>query len=173
MSSEQDEHDGRELPGTASPNPRPLWRRTGVWIGGVIAAALATVVATTFTQVVDWFAVSLGTSGEPVVVRVDVDERLEDVVLPPASTLSDAERGRLTGISPERQVEWLVENESGHCHGVAERRADIAGQSCRSHPYHGSAFHRRMRPDPPWNADPTMTCRGAASIDSGEHRRRQ
>ncbi len=46
-------------------------------------------------------------------MRVDVEERLEDVVLPPASTLSDAERDRLAGMSPEQQVAWLVENEAG------------------------------------------------------------
>ena len=153
MSSERDEHDGRELPGTASPNPRPLWRRTGVWIGGVIAAALATVLATTFTQVVDWFAVSLGTSGEPVVVRVDVEERLEDVVLPPASTLSDAERGRLAGMSPERQVAWLVENEDGTVTGSRSVVLTLRGDDA-VHPHHGSAFHRGMRTDRPWNADP-------------------
>lgn len=114
MSSERDEHDGRESPGAASPTTRrPLWRRAGVWIGGVIAAGLATVAATTFTQVVDWFTVSLGTSGAPVVVRVDVEERLEDVVLPTSSTLTEAERGRLADMSAEQQVAWLVENEDG------------------------------------------------------------
>ena len=49
MSAEQGERkQPSETSGTT--NPRPVWRRAGVWVGGVAAAALATVLAGTLAR---------------------------------------------------------------------------------------------------------------------------
>ena len=93
-------------------NPRPVWRRAGVWVGGVAAAALATVLAGTVTQGFGWFeTVAINSQGEPVDVRVDAEVAMEDVVLSPEATLSSSEREMLADLPANDQVGWLVDHE--------------------------------------------------------------
>jgi hypothetical protein len=117
MSADQGE---RKQPNETSrtTNPRPVWRRAGVWVGGVVAAALATVLAGTLTQGFGWFANVVGTQGEPVEVRVDVEARADDVVLPPEATMSDDELAELSGLPMEEQVVWLEQHEHGNVAGA-------------------------------------------------------
>ena len=123
MSAEQGE---RKQPNqtSAMTNPPPVWRRAGVWVGGVVAAALATVLAGTLTQGFGWFeAVAINSQGEPVDVRVDVEARMDDVVLSPDATLSSSELALLADMSAEEQVGWLEEHEHGAVSGT--RRATL------------------------------------------------
>jgi hypothetical protein len=118
MSAEQGE---RKQPNETSgmTNPRPVWRRAGVWVGGVVAAALATVLAGTVTQGFGWFeAVAVNSQGEPVDVRVDAEARMDDVVLSQDATLSSSELGQLADMSAEEQVGWLEEHEHGAVSGT-------------------------------------------------------
>jgi hypothetical protein len=103
--------------GTTKPRP-PVWRRAGVWIGGVVAAALTTVVAGLVTQGFGWFETAVSTQGDPVEIRVDAEARMDDVALPPDATLSSSELAELAGLSAEQQVEWLEENEHGAISGT-------------------------------------------------------
>ena len=109
----------REQPrGTGgSTNPRPVWRRAGVWIGGVAAAALATVLAGALTQGFGWFAEVATIHGDPVTVRVDAEPPVDDVVLSPEASLSAEELAQLAALPIEVQVRWLVENEQGDVSG--------------------------------------------------------
>lgn len=111
----------REQPKNVSgtTNPRPVWRRAGVWIGGVVAAALATVLAGTVTQGFGWFeAVVVNSHGAPVTVRVDAEARMDDVVLSPEASLSSSELAQLGEMTPEEQVRWLEEHEHGVVSGT-------------------------------------------------------
>jgi hypothetical protein len=103
--------------GTTSPR-RPIWRRAGVWIGGVAAAALATVFAGALSQGFGWFEAAVNTQGEPVDVRVDEEPRMDDVVLPPDAELSSDELETLAALPPEEQVDWLEANEHGDVAGT-------------------------------------------------------
>ena len=96
-----------------------MWRRAGVWVGGVVAAALATVLAGTVTQGFGWFeAVAINSQGEPVDVRVDAEAHMDDVVLSPDATLSSSELALLADLSAEEQVGWLEEHEHGAVSGT-------------------------------------------------------
>lgn len=102
-----------------STNQRPVWRRAGVWIGGVVAAALATILAGTVTQGFGWFeAVVVNSQGSPVKVRVDVEARMDDVVLSPDATLSSSELAQLGELRPAEQIGWLQEHEHGVVSGT-------------------------------------------------------
>ena len=118
MSAEQGERkQPNETSGTT--NPRPVWRRAGVWVGGVAAAALATVLAGTLTQGFGLFeAAVVNSQGEPVDVRVDAEARMDDVVLSPDATLSSSELAQLADLSAEEQVAWLQEHEHGAVSGT-------------------------------------------------------
>ena len=117
MSAQQGERkQPNETSGTT--NPRPVWRRAGVWVGGVVAAALATVLAGTLTQGFGWFeAVAINSQGEPVDVRVDAEARMDDVVLSPEATLSSSELDRLADMSAEEQVGGSRSTSTVRCRG--------------------------------------------------------
>lgn len=110
----------REQPNeTDATKPRPpVWRRAGVWIGGVAAAALTTVAAGLVTQGFGWFETAVNTQGDPVEIRVDAEPRMDDVVLSPEATLSANELAQLGDLPIEEQVAWLEENEHGAISGT-------------------------------------------------------
>jgi hypothetical protein len=118
MSAEQGERkQPNETSGTT--NPRPVWRRAGVWVGGVVAAAFATVLAGTLTQGFGWFqTMAINSQGDPVDVRVDAEARMDDVVLSPDATLSSSELAQLAEVSAEEQVAWLQDHEHGAVSGT-------------------------------------------------------
>jgi hypothetical protein len=118
MSAEQGERkQPNRINGTT--NPRPVWRRAGVWVGGVVAAALATVLAGTLTQGFGWFeTMAVNSQGDPVDVRVDAEARMDDVVLAPDVTLSSSELAQLAEVSAEEQIAWLHEHEHGEVSGT-------------------------------------------------------
>ena len=127
MSPEQGE---RKQPNetSATTNPRPVWRRAGVWVGGVAAAALATVLAGTLTQGFGLFeAVVVNSQGDPVDVRVDTEASVEDVVLSPDATLSSDELAALGDMQVEDQIAWLEEHEHGAISGTQRVTLYLAG----------------------------------------------
>lgn len=103
--------------GTTKPRP-PVWRRAGVWIGGVAAAALTTVAAGLVTQGFGWFETAVSTQGDPVEIRVDAEPRTDDVVLSPDVTLSSSDLAQLGDLSVEEQVAWLEQNKDGAVSGT-------------------------------------------------------
>jgi hypothetical protein len=103
--------------GMTKPRP-PAWRRAGVWIGGVAAAALTTVAAGLVTQGFGWFETAVNTQGDPIEIRVDAEPRLEDVVLSPDATLSSGELAELADLPVDEQVTWLEEHEHGAVSGT-------------------------------------------------------
>jgi hypothetical protein len=118
MSTESGE---REQPntssGTTKPRP-PIWRRAGVWIGGVAAAALTTLAVGAITPGLGWFEAAVNTRGAPVEVRVAVEDRPEDVALAPEAELSTNELAQLAAMQVEEQVGWLEEHEDGAVSGT-------------------------------------------------------
>ncbi|WP_173923140.1 hypothetical protein [Agromyces sp. Marseille-P2726] len=99
-------------------NPRPpVWRRAGVWAGGVAAAALATVLAGTVTQGFGLLHDLVIIQGDPVKVRIDAENPVEDVVLSSNATLSADELARLADLPVEEQVAWLQD----------QKQATVAG----------------------------------------------
>ncbi|MFE5672113.1 hypothetical protein ACFQ58_10970 [Agromyces sp. NPDC056523] len=117
MSTEQGERkQPNETGGTTNPR-RPIGRRAGVWVGGVAAAALATVLAGAMSQGFGWFEVTVNTQGDPVDVRVDAEPRMDDVVLSPGAELSTSELAELADLPAEAQVDWLEDNERGEVSG--------------------------------------------------------
>ena len=132
MSAEQGE---RKQPNATSgtTNPRPVWRRAGVWVGGVVAAALATVLAGTVTQGFGLFeAVVVNSQGEPVDVRVDAEGRVDDVVLSPDATLSSSELAALGDMQVEEQIGWLEEHEQGAVSGTRRITLYLTGNRAGS-----------------------------------------
>lgn len=81
----------------------------GKLILGVLGAA--TIAIFTPMLVNGWNAMT--TSGPPVVVRVDVDEKFEDVSLPNGSGLSETELAQLSTLSADAQSAWLQEHKDG------------------------------------------------------------
>ncbi len=127
MPAEQGE---REQPHETGPttNPRPVWRRAGVWIGGVAAAALATVIAGALTQGFGWFAtMAVDSQGEPLDVRVDAEAGTDDVVLPRGATLASSELDLLAGLDAAEQVGWLEAHEHGRVSGTQQVTLYLTG----------------------------------------------
>ncbi|WP_394553847.1 hypothetical protein ACDF64_05220 [Agromyces sp. MMS24-JH15] len=89
-------------------------KRALAWIGGVLAAAVAAALTAflvpRFTGLLD----TVTTTGEPVVVRVHVEEMFEDVSLPAGAELSPDDLDRLAGMTPVEQTTWL----EAQAHGV-------------------------------------------------------
>ena len=132
MSAEKGERkQPNETSGTS--NPRPVWRRAGVWVGGVAAAALATVLAGTLTQGFGLFeAAVVNSQGEPIDVRVDSEARIDDVVLSPDATLSSSELAALGDMGVADQIGWLEEHEHGAISGTLRVTLYLTGNRAGS-----------------------------------------
>ena len=132
MSAEDGERKQPSEP-SGTTNPRPVWRRAGVWVGGVAAAALATVLAGTLTQGFGFFeAAVVNSQGEPIDVRVDAEAAVDDVVLSPDATLSSSELAALGDMHVEEQVGWLEEHEHGAVSGTRKVTLYLTGNRAGS-----------------------------------------
>ena len=92
---------------------RPWWARAGVRAGGVVAAAVTAVLIGYFTQAVNWVTGAVTTSGPPVAARVEVRDGIEDVTLPAAKNIPDADLARLDKLPPEQQAGYLEQHDDG------------------------------------------------------------
>ena len=115
--------DGPDRPAAGGRSPgadddgRRWWARAGSFVAthagklalGVLGAAA---VAIFVPILVSWWN-SLTTTGEPVAVRVEVEEKFEDVTLPGDAELTDSERAELSTLSSEAQATWLEKHEHG------------------------------------------------------------
>jgi len=87
-------------------------------MGGVAAAVLTTLVVGAVTQGFGWFEAAVNTQGAPVEVRVEVEDRLDDVSLAPDADLSTSELSELGEMEFADQVAWLEEHEEGAVSGT-------------------------------------------------------
>ncbi len=81
----------------------------GKLVLGVLGAATVAIFVPMLVN--GWNTVT--TSGPPVIVRVDVEEKFEDVSLPKGSSLSETELAQLSTLSAEEQSAWLEEHKDG------------------------------------------------------------
>ena len=96
---------------------RTSWAGAGVFVAanagklalGVVGAAAVAI----FVPILVSGWNSLTTSGEPVIVRVELEEKLEDVTLPEGNGLTESELAALSTMNAKAQTAWLEEHKDG------------------------------------------------------------
>jgi hypothetical protein len=103
----------------------------GKLILGVLGAVLGAAAVAIFVPMLVNGWNSATTSGPAVVVRVDVEEKFEDVSLPKGVSLSETELAQLSTLSADAQSAWLQANEHGIVAG--ERSIVLTLRGNRAH----------------------------------------
>jgi hypothetical protein len=87
---------------------KPLWQKPFLWVGALIVAALGTALTNAIQPLFDRGISAWTEGGEPVSVRIELQRRTEDVLLPAEVHLTDQDLQMLDGMRRvTEQVDWL------------------------------------------------------------------
>jgi hypothetical protein len=88
---------------------KPLWQQPFLWLGALIVAALGTALTNAMQPLFDRGVSAVTEGGEPVSVRLELQRRTEDVLLPAKIHLTDNDLQMLNGMRrAAEQVDWLA-----------------------------------------------------------------